>query len=118
MNTNWTITATGMIMNSVAAVFYYFFYFDFVEANTISTVIVFSLFYIYACYHQEVAIKRDHLRYYEMEAMREDLKRILTDMPKSILIYDSEQEKVLFANTEFCKLMRCDSHSIDYEEIT
>ena len=53
-----------------------------------------------------------------MEAMREDLKRILTDMPKSILIYDSEQEKVLFANTEFCKLMRCDSHSIDYEEIT
>ena len=49
--------------------------------------------------------------------MKEYLNRVLLDMQKSILIYDQNEEKVLLANTEFCKLMGCKTDQIDYDEI-
>ena len=39
--------------------------------------------------------------------MNTDLKKILLEMPKSIIIYDKKQEIPVLANIEFKKLLGC-----------
>ena len=46
-------------------------------------------------------------RIHQVEEMNGELKKLLSEMPKSILIYDEKAEVPLMANKEFTKLMNC-----------
>lgn len=39
--------------------------------------------------------------------MNDDFKRILVEMPKSILLYNEQENKVVLANDECCKIFSC-----------
>ena len=49
----------------------------------------------------------------EIEKMNAELKKILLEMPNSILIYDNNKRVPVLANTEFRKLLGCPHESFD-----
>lgn len=64
-----------------------------------------SLLISLANYQSEKAFKQDTINLARITKMNEDMKNLLLNLPKPLLIIDIEEKQVALANKELCNLL-------------
>ena len=74
---------------------------------------MFAIVIIFVAYFCERKYKYEFLQIKYNRKLKNEFKHILEVVPEAIMIYDSSNEKVVMANTEFQKLLSKHGHLQD-----
>ncbi len=97
-NACWPASILAIMINMFLGIYQYVYVFHTYDALSLFQLILASIMYCYACYQQETSTRAELSRTHQVEEMNGDLNKILSEMPKSILIYNEKTEAPLLAN--------------------
>ena len=97
-NACWPVSMSAIMINMLFGVYQYVYVFKTYDYLSLFQLTVASIMYCYAFYQQETSTRSELSRIDQVEDMNGDLNKILSEMPKSILIYNEKTETPLLAN--------------------
>lgn len=105
LNVNWILTSMSIMINLVCGVSFLYIFFSVHDVGAIVLLAATTLFAILALYHSEKMQKNEFLHMKQIELMNQDLKNLLLDFPKPILLLDPSTKEVVLANKEAYRLL-------------
>eukprot|EP00347_Sterkiella_histriomuscorum_P012331 403369004 len=105
LNNHWIMTSIAIIINLVCVLLYIGLHYHVYDVGAISQIGFTTSFVIFAVYHSERLMKFNYLSLKYNERLNQDLKNLLLDFPKPIILLDEENKEVVLANKELYRLL-------------
>eukprot|EP00347_Sterkiella_histriomuscorum_P007356 403349259 len=99
------MTSIAIIINLVCVLLYIGLHYHVYDVGAISQIGFTTSFVIFAVYHSERLMKFNYLSLKYNERLNQDLKNLLLDFPKPIILLDEENKEVVLANKELYRLL-------------
>lgn len=98
LSLSWIITGLVIIINLTLTLFFIVYFYDERDVGIITLFIFMSFFVIFSIYHLERSMKFNFIRLKSNEKMNQDLKDLLINFPKPILLLDENNNQIVLAN--------------------
>lgn len=89
------------------------FHYEFYENCPFYAAVIFTALCILANYCSEKEMKTSFMQSAKLQTMSNDLINLLDSLPEGIVIYNSETNKVMLANSEFKRLFNIQKDNED-----
>ena len=110
---SWILTSIGVLIDGLLAILFFTLYIGTFDIGTIFQFIVMSAFTIYICYMTEFVMKKEFLRQHDIQHINNDLKNLLINFPKPIILFDNFTQKVVLANQEVRNILNVEGEVDD-----
>eukprot|EP00347_Sterkiella_histriomuscorum_P014290 403361440 len=105
LNTQWILTTISIIINLICALVYLVLYYKIADAGILTQYFFTTALIVFAVYHQERLMKENFVSLRYNERLNQDLKNLLLNFPKPILLLDQEKKEVVLANKQLYRLL-------------
>ncbi len=111
LNQSWLLTSVAIVTNLVGALVFFTVFFGIHDIGFLIQLIAISGTVIWCLWRNEYSMKLEIIRLNQIEKMSEDLKNLLIEMPKPLVLLDESTNEVVLANKELCHLISIPDHS-------
>lgn len=105
LNVNWILTSISLFINLILGLTFLFLFFSVHDVGALVMIASTTFFATFALYYSEKMQKNEFLHMKQIELMNQDLKNLLLDFPKPLLLLDKKSQDVVLANKEAYRLL-------------
>eukprot|EP00347_Sterkiella_histriomuscorum_P016347 403353540 len=110
LNVSWILSTIAVIINFLAIVLFFVYFYKISDFGTISQITILTIFVVISLYYWERMTKTSFIELKKNEKLNFDLKNLLLNFPKPILLLDEKNKEVILANKELYRLLSLDEN--------